>query len=145
MIGFFGIVFEIKIPLPWHCLLTARMKQLPATTVRLLSSSQIITSVVSVVKELIENSLDAGATSIDVKLENYGFDKIEVRDNGEGIKAVDAPVMAVKYYTSKINSHEDLENLTTYGFRGEALGSICCVAEEEDRIVLYCFLKIRIT
>ncbi|XP_063501709.1 PMS1 protein homolog 1 isoform X4 [Symphalangus syndactylus] len=105
------------------------MKQLPAATVRLLSSSQIITSVVSVVKELIENSLDAGATSIDVKLENYGFDKIEVRDNGEGIKAVDAPVMAMKYYTSKINSHEDLENLTTYGFRGEALGSICCVAE----------------
>ncbi|XP_025858448.1 PMS1 protein homolog 1 isoform X2 [Vulpes vulpes] len=107
----------------------ARMKQLPAATVRLLSSSQIITSVVSVVKELLENSLDAGATSIDVKLENYGFDKIEVRDNGEGIKAIDAPVMAVKYYTSKINSHEDLENLTTYGFRGEALGSICCVAE----------------
>uniref|UniRef100_A0A8C3YI49 PMS1 homolog 1, mismatch repair system component n=1 Tax=Catagonus wagneri TaxID=51154 RepID=A0A8C3YI49_9CETA len=105
------------------------MKQLPAATVRLLSSSQIITSVVSVVKELIENSLDAGATSIDVKLENYGFDKIEVRDNGEGIKAVDAPVMAMKYYTSKINSHEDLENLTTYGFRGEALGSICCIAE----------------
>ncbi|XP_040827788.1 PMS1 protein homolog 1 [Ochotona curzoniae] len=105
------------------------MKQLPAATVRLLSSSQIITSVVSVVKELIENSLDAGATSIDVKLENYGFDKIEVRDNGEGVKAVDAPVMAVKYYTSKINSHEDLEHLTTYGFRGEALGSICCIAE----------------
>ncbi|PNJ73949.1 PMS1 isoform 21, partial [Pongo abelii] len=73
------------------------MKQLPAATVRLLSSSQIITSVVSVVKELIENSLDAGATSIDVKLENYGFDKIEVRDNGEGIKAVDTPVMAMKY------------------------------------------------
>ncbi|MEJ1271129.1 PMS1 homolog 1 mismatch repair system component [Cricetulus griseus] len=110
-------------------LLRVRMKQLPAATVRLLSSSQIITSVVSVVKELIENSLDAGATSIEVKLENYGFDKIEVRDNGEGIKAVDVPVMAVKYYTSKINSHEDLENLTTYGFRGEALGSICSVSE----------------
>lgn len=52
-----------------------------------------------------------------------------MRDNGEGIKAIDAPVMAVKYYTSKISSHEDLENLTTYGFRGEALGSICCIAE----------------
>ncbi|XP_031223258.1 PMS1 protein homolog 1 isoform X2 [Mastomys coucha] len=105
------------------------MKQLPAATVRLLSSSQTITSVASVVKELVENSLDAGATSIDVKLENYGFDKIEIRDNGEGIKAVDVPVMAVKYYTSKISSHEDLESLTTYGFRGEALGSICNVAE----------------
>uniref|UniRef100_A0A4X1TIZ9 PMS1 homolog 1, mismatch repair system component n=1 Tax=Sus scrofa TaxID=9823 RepID=A0A4X1TIZ9_PIG len=121
---FYNLIFHFL-----ATLLKARMKQLPAATVRLLSSSQIITSVVSVVKELIENSLDAGATSIDVKLENYGFDKIEVRDNGEGIKAVDAPVMAVKYYTSKINSHEDLENLTTYGFRGEALGSICCVAE----------------
>nr|XP_045003901.1 PMS1 protein homolog 1 isoform X1 [Jaculus jaculus]XP_045003902.1 PMS1 protein homolog 1 isoform X1 [Jaculus jaculus]XP_045003903.1 PMS1 protein homolog 1 isoform X1 [Jaculus jaculus]XP_045003904.1 PMS1 protein homolog 1 isoform X1 [Jaculus jaculus] len=105
------------------------MKQLSAATVRLLSSSQIITSVTSVVKELIENSLDAGATSIDVRLENYGFDKIEVRDNGEGIKAIDVPVTAVKYYTSKINSHEDLGNLTTYGFRGEALGSICSIAE----------------
>uniref|UniRef100_A0A5F8HIH1 PMS1 homolog 1, mismatch repair system component n=1 Tax=Monodelphis domestica TaxID=13616 RepID=A0A5F8HIH1_MONDO len=105
------------------------MKQLPAATVRLLSSSQVITSVISVIKELIENSLDAGATNIDVKLENYGFDKIEVRDNGDGIKAIDAPVMAIKHYTSKINSHEDLENLTTYGFRGEALGSICCIAE----------------
>uniref|UniRef100_A0A803YLN3 PMS1 homolog 1, mismatch repair system component n=1 Tax=Meleagris gallopavo TaxID=9103 RepID=A0A803YLN3_MELGA len=105
------------------------MKQLSAETVRLLSSSQVITSVVSVVKELIENSLDACATTIDIRLENYGFDKIEVRDNGNGIKVADVPVMAVKHYTSKINSSEDLERLTTYGFRGEALGSICCVSE----------------
>ncbi|XP_042678114.1 PMS1 protein homolog 1 isoform X2 [Centrocercus urophasianus] len=105
------------------------MKQLSAETVRLLSSSQVITSVVNVVKELIENSLDACATTIDIRLENYGFDKIEVRDNGNGIKVADVPVMAVKHYTSKINSSEDLERLTTYGFRGEALGSICCVSE----------------
>ncbi|KAM4626441.1 PMS1 protein homolog 1 isoform 1-T2 [Discoglossus pictus] len=105
------------------------MNRLSSATIRLLSSSQVITSVVSVVKELIENSLDASATNIDVKLENFGFDKIEVRDNGNGIKAADAPVMGVKHYTSKINSHEDLERLETYGFRGEALGSICCIAE----------------
>ncbi|XP_051643751.1 PMS1 protein homolog 1 isoform X2 [Manacus candei] len=105
------------------------MKQLPGETIRLLSSSQVITSVVSVVKELIENSLDAGATSIDVKLDNYGFNKIEVRDNGSGIKVEDVPVMAIKHYTSKISSSEDLERLTTYGFRGEALGSICSIAE----------------
>uniref|UniRef100_A0A8C3KC80 PMS1 homolog 1, mismatch repair system component n=1 Tax=Calidris pygmaea TaxID=425635 RepID=A0A8C3KC80_9CHAR len=105
------------------------MKQLPAETIRLLSSSQVITSVVSVVKELIENSLDASATNIDIKLENYGFNKIEVRDNGNGIKADDVPVMAIKHYTSKISSSEDLERLTTYGFRGEALGSICCISE----------------
>ncbi|NXY44063.1 PMS1 protein, partial [Ceuthmochares aereus] len=105
------------------------MKQLSAETIRLLSSSQVITSVVSVVKELIENSLDAGATNIDIKLENYGFNKIEIRDNGSGIKVVDVPFMAIKYYTSKISSSEDLERLTTYGFRGEALGSICCISE----------------
>ncbi|XP_063174138.1 PMS1 protein homolog 1 isoform X2 [Candoia aspera] len=105
------------------------MKQLPAETVRLLSSSQVIMSVVSVVKELIENSLDANATIVDVKLENYGFEKIEVRDNGDGIKAVDVPVTAMKHYTSKINSSEDLESLRTYGFRGEALGSICSISQ----------------
>ncbi|NXT62646.1 PMS1 protein, partial [Chaetops frenatus] len=105
------------------------MKQLPGETIRLLSSSQVITSVVSVVKELIENSLDASATGIDIKLENYGFSKIEVRDNGSGIKVGDVPVMALKHYTSKISSSEDLERLTTYGFRGEALGSICSISE----------------
>uniref|UniRef100_A0A3B4Y8I8 PMS1 homolog 1, mismatch repair system component n=1 Tax=Seriola lalandi dorsalis TaxID=1841481 RepID=A0A3B4Y8I8_SERLL len=105
------------------------MKQLPSDTVRLLSSSQVITSVVNVLKELMENSLDAGALSIDVKLENYGLDRIEVRDNGQGIKAADTPVMAMRHFTSKISSHEDLQHLETYGFRGEALGSICAVAE----------------
>ncbi|XP_036401175.1 PMS1 protein homolog 1 isoform X2 [Megalops cyprinoides] len=105
------------------------MKALSAETIRLLSSSQVITSVVNVVKELLENSLDAGASSVEVKLENYGLDRIEVRDNGSGIKASDAPVMAVRHYTSKISSHEDLEHLETYGFRGEALGSICAVSE----------------
>ncbi|XP_060733086.1 PMS1 protein homolog 1 [Tachysurus vachellii] len=105
------------------------MKALPPDTVRLLSSSQAITSVVSVVKELIENSLDAGSTSVEIKLENHGLDRIEVRDNGSGIKPADAPVMAVKHYTSKISCHEDLERLHTYGFRGEALGSICAVSE----------------
>nr|XP_040057801.1 PMS1 protein homolog 1 isoform X2 [Gasterosteus aculeatus aculeatus] len=117
------------------------MKQLPADTVRLLSSSQVITSVVNVVKELMENSLDAGASSVDVKLENSGLDRIEVRDNGHGIKGEDTPVMAAAHFTSKICSTEDLEMLETYGFRGEALGSICSVAEvtvvtktEEDDI-----------
>ncbi|XP_065493198.1 PMS1 protein homolog 1 isoform X2 [Caloenas nicobarica] len=110
-------------------LFNSTMKQLPAETIRLISSSQVITSVVSVVKELIENALDANATIIDIKLENYGLNKIEVRDNGNGIKVADVPVMAIKHYTSKISSSEDLERLTTYGFRGEALGAICSVSE----------------
>lgn len=61
--------------------------------------------------------------------ENYGLDRIEVRDNGRGIEAADTPVMAVRHFTSKISSHDDLEQLETYGFRGEALGSVCAVAE----------------
>lgn len=61
--------------------------------------------------------------------ENYGLERIEVRDNGHGIKAADTAVMAVRHFTSKICTHEDLERLETYGFRGEALGSICAVAE----------------
>ncbi|KAM9305580.1 PMS1 protein homolog 1 [Gastrophryne carolinensis] len=105
------------------------MHHLSSETIRLLSSSQVITSVVSVVKELLENALDANSNSITIKLDNYGFDKIEVQDNGEGIKASDVPVMGISHYTSKIASHEDLESLKTYGFRGEALGSICSVAE----------------
>ncbi|XP_040004365.1 PMS1 protein homolog 1 isoform X2 [Xiphias gladius] len=105
------------------------MKQLPTDTVRLLSSTQVITSVVNVLKELMENSLDAGASSIDIILENYGLDRIEVRDNGLGIKAADTSVMAMRHFTSKISSHEDLQRLETYGFRGEALGSVCAVAE----------------
>uniref|UniRef100_A0A672RT30 PMS1 protein homolog 1-like n=1 Tax=Sinocyclocheilus grahami TaxID=75366 RepID=A0A672RT30_SINGR len=105
------------------------MKALPPETVRLLCSSQVITSVLNVVKELAENSLDAGSSSLEVKLENYGLDRIEVRDNGSGIKATDVPVMAVKHYTSKISCHEDLQRLETYGFRGEALASICAISE----------------
>lgn len=57
------------------------------------------------------------------------MDRIEVRDNGQGIKAVDTTVMAMPHYTSKISCHDDLERLETYGFRGEALGSICALAE----------------
>ncbi|XP_078464494.1 PMS1 protein homolog 1 isoform X4 [Lampetra planeri] len=105
------------------------MKQLSAETVRLLSSAQVASSVWSVVKELLENSLDAHATSVETKLENYGFDKIEVRDNGDGVRSEDTQFMAVRHYTSKISSHEDLEDIATYGFRGEGLGSICAVAE----------------
>ncbi|XP_078321782.1 PMS1 protein homolog 1-like [Crassostrea virginica] len=104
------------------------LHELPKDTVRLLGSSQVITSVFSVVKELIENSLDAGSTSLELRLENYGLDKIELKDNGTGIPPLDVPFVAKKYHTSKITSFSDLEGLETYGFRGEALGSLCNVS-----------------
>ncbi|XP_046584089.1 LOW QUALITY PROTEIN: PMS1 protein homolog 1-like [Haliotis rubra] len=105
------------------------LSALPANTVRLIGSTQVITSVFSVIKELIENSFDAGSTSIDVKLENYGLDKIEIRDNGSGIKLQDVEFVAQRHYTSKISCHADLESLTTYGFRGEALASLCALSD----------------
>ncbi|XP_064648009.1 PMS1 protein homolog 1-like [Lineus longissimus] len=104
------------------------VKKLPSSTVRLIGSTQVITSPLSVVKELLENSLDANSTNIQIKLENFGFDKIEVRDNGSGIKTEDTEFMGQPHYTSKIKSHADLEGLVSYGFRGEALGSLCAVS-----------------
>ncbi|WAQ94905.1 PMS1-like protein, partial [Mya arenaria] len=102
---------------------------LPPDTVRLLGSSQVITSVYSVVKELVENSFDAEATSLDVKLENYGLDRVEVRDNGSGIRLEWMPLVAQRHHTSKISSFSDLETVATYGFRGEAVGSLCSVSD----------------
>ncbi|VVC37340.1 DNA mismatch repair protein, C-terminal,DNA mismatch repair, conserved site,High mobility group box [Cinara cedri] len=105
------------------------MKQLSSDTIKLISSTQIITSASSVVKELMENSIDAQSTIIDIRLENYGLDKIEIRDNGIGISHSDVQLMCLRNYTSKISSITDLEKLTCYGFRGEALSSICAVAD----------------
>ena len=105
------------------------MNKLNAETVKLITSTQVITSVSSIVKELIENSLDAGATSVDVLLANYGLDRVEVRDNGKGIAKSDVPYVGLRHYTSKITSDADLTSLSTLGFRGEAVASLCAVSE----------------
>ncbi|XP_065827026.1 PMS1 protein homolog 1-like isoform X3 [Oscarella lobularis] len=105
------------------------MNKLPDATARLLSCSQIITSVSSVVKELLENSIDADATSIEVRLDDYGLDRIEVRDNGRGITPALAELAARQSYTSKLSSISDLATVTTYGFRGEALSALCAISD----------------
>ena len=124
------------------------ISQLRNDTVRLLSCSQVITSVPSVIKELVENALDAKASSISIRLvwlcycckmaatfkcivllqENYGLDVIEVRDNGSGVSSEDVQFMALTHSTSKIASFDDLCTLETYGFRGEALHSVAAMA-----------------
>lgn len=86
------------------------VEKLPTETVKLLTSSQIITSVPSIVKELVENSIDAGAKIIQVRLENYGFDLVEVKDNGSGISYDNVQRMFLPGYTSKIKKFEDLGN-----------------------------------
>ncbi|KDR06590.1 hypothetical protein L798_03564, partial [Zootermopsis nevadensis] len=105
------------------------MQRLPTSTSKLVTCAQIITSVSSVVKELVENALDAEATNIDIKLEGNGLDLIEVKDDGCGIAKTDMPNMCLPCYTSKVCGYEDLDKLQTYGFRGEALSAICSVAD----------------
>ncbi|PCH02375.1 TMS membrane protein/tumor differentially expressed protein [Penicillium occitanis (nom. inval.)] len=93
-----------------------------------IQSGQVIVDLCSVVKELVENSLDAGATSIEVRFKNDGLDSIEVQDNGSGIDPQNYESIALKHYTSKLASYDDLTSLTTFGFRGEALSSLCAVS-----------------
>ncbi|KAI8985451.1 hypothetical protein BDB01DRAFT_834976 [Pilobolus umbonatus] len=99
-------------------------------TIRHLHSGQVITDIESIVKELIENSIDAQAGSIELKLIEYGLHSIYIKDDGQGIQAEDRPNVAKRYYTSKISSFKDIEGLSTYGFRGEAMNSICAIAEK---------------
>ncbi|KAF2772177.1 hypothetical protein EJ03DRAFT_380940 [Teratosphaeria nubilosa] len=107
----------------------ATIKAIEGQSVHQIQSGQVIVDLNSVVKELVENSLDAGATSIEVRFKNQGLDSIEVQDNGKGISPDDYETVALKHYTSKLSSYEDLTTLDTFGFRGEALSSLCALSK----------------
>lgn len=84
-------------------------------------------SLSSAVKELVENSLDAGATSIKISLKDFDEEWFQVIDNGCGISPNNCKVLALKHHTSKLLEFHDLQSLTTFGFRGEALSSLCAL------------------
>ncbi|HPP24019.1 MAG TPA: DNA mismatch repair endonuclease MutL [Candidatus Saccharicenans sp.] len=106
----------------------ARIKVLPAEVAQKIAAGEVVERPVSVVKELIENSLDAGATEIKIELEEGGKKLIRLQDNGCGLSQEDAVLCFKRHATSKLEKEEDLEHIATLGFRGEALASISAVS-----------------
>lgn len=108
-----------------------RIERLSPRVAEQIAAGEVIERPAAVVKELLENSLDAGATEVAVALKDGGKALIEVIDNGHGIEAADLPLALARHATSKIRAIDDLESLGTLGFRGEALASIGAVSRLE--------------
>ncbi|KAK0208879.1 hypothetical protein DFS33DRAFT_1306169 [Desarmillaria ectypa] len=102
---------------------------LPTASIHQITSNQVVISLETAVKELVENSLDAGAGSIEVKFKNYGVKSVEVVDNGSGVAEDDWESIGLKHHTSKLSSFDDLATVSSFGFRGEAVSSLCAMCE----------------
>lgn len=109
------------------------IKLLPDSVANQIAAGEVIQRPASVIKELVENAIDAGATSIQIVLKDAGRTLIQVIDNGKGMSDTDARLAFERHSTSKISKAEDLFSLQTMGFRGEALASIAAIAQVELR------------
>ena len=109
----------------------AKIHLLDHNTIDKIAAGEVVEKPASVVKELIENAIDAGATALTIEIKNGGIDYIRITDNGAGIEKADVQNAFLRHATSKIEKADDLQFVTTLGFRGEALSSISAVAKVE--------------
>ena len=109
------------------------IKLLPDSVANQIAAGEVIQRPASVIKELVENAIDAGAKKVDIYLKDAGRTLIQVVDNGQGMSATDARLAFERHSTSKIRNAEDLFSLHTMGFRGEALASIAAISQVELR------------
>ncbi|XP_032182950.1 mismatch repair endonuclease PMS2 [Mustela erminea] len=109
--------------------LAKAIKPIDRKSVHQICSGQVVLSLSTAVKELVENSVDAGATTIDLRLKDYGVALIEVSDNGCGVEEDNFEGLTLKHHTSKIQDFADLTQVETFGFRGEALSSLCALSD----------------
>ena len=109
----------------------SKIQVLDQVTIDKIAAGEVIERPASIVKELVENAIDAGATSVTVEIRDGGISFIRVTDNGSGIEMEDIPAAFLRHSTSKIRSAEDLSHIASLGFRGEALSSIAAVSQVE--------------
>jgi len=124
-------VSEVNLVTNYWLLVTSmnKIKLLPPELINQIAAGEVVERPASVVKELVENSIDAGATNITVDIENGGLNLIRITDNGCGMSREDATKSILQHATSKISTQEDLFYIHSLGFRGEALASIAAVSE----------------
>lgn len=108
-----------------------QIKVLPKQIAELIAAGEVVERPSAVIKELVENSIDAGATAITVEIKRGGILYMSVTDNGSGIPSNDVPTAFMRHATSKISKQDDLDSIATLGFRGEALAAISAVSKTE--------------